>query len=99
LEKKKKFEIRVLAYLIIPKESGVESGAVIFRKEVCEALEDIPTLERFEQVQDNVEIARPAPTHARDRFGAHAGRLPVLTPQGILGAEANGDGDAKQEDG
>ena len=77
----KKNEIRGQdAHLIIPEESGVESGAAIFRKKVCEALEDVPTLERFEQVQDNVEIARPAPTDARDNFSAQAGRLPVLAP-------------------
>ena len=73
-------EIGSHAHLIVPKESRVECGAVILRKEVFEALEDIPALERFEKGQDNVEIARPAPTHARYRFGAHAGRLPVMVP-------------------
>ncbi len=68
------------AHLIIPKEPRVDSGAAILLKEVCEALEDISALERFEQAKDDVEIARPLPTHARDRFGAHAGRLPVLEP-------------------
>ena len=87
------------AHLIIPEESRVQSRASIFRKEVCKALKDIFTLERFEQAQDDVEIARPATTHARDRLGTHTGGRPVLRPYCVLGAEANDDGNAEQGDG
>ena len=67
-------------HLIIPEEPRVERGAIIFRKEVCEALEDVATLERFEQAQDDVEIARPATADARDWFGAQTGSLSVPMP-------------------
>jgi hypothetical protein len=90
---------RLNTHLIIPEESSVQSRAAIFRKEVCEALEDIPALERLEQAQDDVEVARPATAHARDRLDAHAGGLPVLGPLRVLGAEADGDGDAEQCEG
>ena len=86
-------------HLIIPEEPRVQSRAAIFRKEVCEAVEDIPALKRLEQAQDDVEVARPATAHAGDRLGAHAGGLPVLGPLGVLGAEADGDGDAEQCEG
>ena len=92
-------EIKAPTHLIIPEKSRVQSRAAIFRKEICEALEDIPALERLEQAQDDVEVARPATAHARDRLGAHAGGLPVLGPLRVLGAEADGDGDAEQCEG
>jgi hypothetical protein len=75
------------------------SGAAIFHKEVCEAVRDIPTLERFEYAKDDVEIAWPAPTHAGDKFGVHTGRVPVLAPYRILRAKADDDGDAKEGEG
>ena len=87
------------AHLIIPEEACVERRATIFRKEVRETLKDIPTLERFDQAKDDVEVPGPATAHAGDRLGAHAGGLPVLCPYGVVGAEDDGDGNAEKGEG
>ena len=87
------------AHLIIPEEPRVECRATIFHKEVCEALEDVSALERFEQAEDDVEIARPATAHAGDRLGAQTGGLPVLGPHGVVGAHADEDGNAQEGKG